>query len=249
MWGRQPAGRPLVIGHRGASAEAPENSVAAFARARAVGADGVELDVLRCRSGEVVVFHDDDLTRLGPRPERIDELTLAELREVRLGSGSSIPTLEEALEACGPELLVNIELKAGGVDGAALRALADGVAEIVQRTGSGARVLVSSFSPLAVRLWMRRLGAVPAGLIFERDAPLPLRRAWAARWLRPATLHPEWALCTPARVRRWHARGYAVNSWTVDDPAAIRAARDLGIDGIISNDPARTRRILAGAPG
>src|SRR3954447_12750112 len=99
MWGRRPSGSPLLVGHRGASALAPENSVEAFARARADGADGVELDVLCCSPGEVVVFHDDDLARLGGRPDRIEALPLADLRRVRLRGDARIPTLEEALEA------------------------------------------------------------------------------------------------------------------------------------------------------
>jgi glycerophosphoryl diester phosphodiesterase len=261
-WGRLPSGagslgggalpppnqtliQPLIIGHRGASAHAPENSALAFARARADGADGVELDVLLCKTGEVIVFHDDDLTRLGGRPERIDALSLADLRQIRLRGDARIPTLEEALEACGPDLLVNVELKADGVSTARLATLAERVAEVLARTGTSSRFLVSSFSPRAVGLWMRRARVVPAALLFERAASLPLRRAWAAPWLRPSALNPELVLCTPPRVARWHARGYAVNVWTVDDEAALRACRDMGVDGIITNDPARTRTILS----
>ena len=245
MWGVRAAGaRPLVVGHRGASARAPENSVEAFARARADGADGVELDVLRCGTGEVVVFHDDDLSRLGGRPDRIDALSFADLRRLRLAGGARVPTLDEAFEACGPELLVNVELKAGRAGRAQLQSLVEGVAEVLARTGTASRVLVSSFSPRAVRLWMRRAPAVPAALLFERAEILPLRRAWAAAWLRPAALNPELVLCTPARVARWHALGYAVNVWTVDDEAAVRACRDMRVDGIITNDPARTRALL-----
>jgi glycerophosphoryl diester phosphodiesterase len=245
-WGRRPAGRgPLVIGHRGASAHAPENSVEAFVRARADGADGVELDVLCCATGEVVVFHDDDLVRLGGRPERIEALPFSELRKVRLARGALIPTLEEAFEACGPELLVNVELKAPRVGGGRLRALVDGVSAILSRTGAGPRVLVSSFSPRAVRLWMRCSTGVPAALLFERDELLPLRRAWPAAWLHPAALNPEHVLCTPARVARWQRLGYAVNVWTVDGGATVRACRDMGVDGIITNDPAATRASLA----
>jgi glycerophosphoryl diester phosphodiesterase len=244
-WGRSSGGRaPLVIGHRGASARVLENTVEAFARARADGADGVELDVSLCATGEVVVFHDDDLRRLADRPERVDALSLAALREVKLPAGGRIPTLEEAFEACGPELLVNVELKADGTSAAGLAALADRVATILDRTATGPRVLVSSFSPLAVRAWMRRAPTIPAALLFEHGAPLPLRRAWAATWLRPAALNPDVALCTPERVARWHARGYGVNVWTVDDEATLRACRDMGVDGVITNDPARTREIL-----
>jgi glycerophosphoryl diester phosphodiesterase len=246
VWGLQPAGaRPLVIGHRGASARAPENSIEAFARARADGADGVELDVLCCASGEVVVFHDDDLARLGGRPERIDTMSLPELRRVELKGGARIPTLEEAFEACGSELLVNVELKAALSSGRRIVALADGVAGVLARTGTARRVLVSSFNPRALRLWSRRLPAVPAGLLFERAEITPLRRAWAAKWLRPAALNPELALCTPARVARWRALGYAVNVWTVDGEHAVRACRDMGVDGVITNDPGATRGWLA----
>jgi glycerophosphoryl diester phosphodiesterase len=242
VWGLQPVGgRPLIIGHRGASARAPENSVEAFARARADGADGVELDVLRCASGEVVVFHDDDLARLGGRPARIDAMSLSELRGVELKGGARIPTLEEAFEACGPELLVNVELKAAFVSARRIGALVEGVAEILARTSTARRVLVSSFNPRAVRLWTRRLPAVPAGLLFERAEITPLRRAWAAKWLRPAALNPEFVLCTPTRVARWRALGYAVNVWTVDGESAVRACRDMHVDGVITNDPAATR--------
>jgi glycerophosphoryl diester phosphodiesterase len=235
-----------VIGHRGASAIESENSAAAFARARADSADGVELDAMICGTGEVVVFHDDDLVRLGRRPERIADTSFAVLRAATLTSGATIPTLEEAFEACGPDLLVNVELKVPDRGPAALAPLVDGVAASVARAGAAARVLVSSFHPWAVRLWMRRMPSIPAGLLFERDASLPLRRAWAAPVLRPFALHPEVVLCTPERVRGWHRRGYMVNVWTVDDAAALAACRRMGVDAVITNDPARSRALLAG---
>lgn len=249
MWGARPAGQPLVLAHRGASATALENTIEAFSAARAEGADGVELDVLTCASGEVVVFHDDDLGRLAGRPERVADLTLEALREIPLRGGGRlggrIPTLEEALEACGPTMLVNVELKAGHTSPPALRRLVAGVDAIVRRTGTEPRVLVSSFSPLAVVLWRARAPQVRAALLFEQEAPLPLRRAWAAPLLRPFALHPEAVLCSPDRVGRWHARGYAVHVWTVDDPARLVALRDMGVDGIITNAPAASRAALA----
>jgi glycerophosphoryl diester phosphodiesterase len=242
---RRPGEGPLVIGHRGASALATETTAAAFRRARADGADGVELDVLLCATGEVVVFHDDDLTRMAGRRERIADLPYAALREVRLPQETNIPTLDEAFEACGPELLVNVELKAAGIGPRAISALVEAVARVVERAGAGGRVLVSSFNPWAVRRWMRRAPAIPAAMLFERDAPLPLRRAWLAPWLRPFALHPEWVLCNPARVAAWKRRGYWVSVWTVDDPAALRACRSMGVDAVITNDPARSRAALS----
>src|SRR3954471_3738825 len=147
-----PATSPLIIGHRGASAIESENSVGAFARARADGADGVELDAMICGTGEVIVFHDDDLLRLGGRPERIGDTSFAVLRGVTLTSGATIPTLAEVFEACGPDLLGNVERKVPSHGPAALAPLVDGVATIIERAGATGRVLVSSFHPRAVRL-------------------------------------------------------------------------------------------------
>jgi glycerophosphoryl diester phosphodiesterase len=251
VWQRrasETSGRPLVIGHRGASALEPENSIAAFTRAARDGADGIELDVLCCATGEVVVFHDDDLTRLGGRPERVADLSCSALRQVTLTSGASIPTLEEVLEACPPPLLVNVELKTSGYLDRGIGALVERVAAVIQRTGTQGqgRILVSSFHPLAIWAWRRRAPHIPAGLLFEAGGPLPLRRAWARHWVHPQALHPESVLCTPAEVRRWHRLGYMVNVWTVDDPGALRALSAMGADGIITNDPARARAVIDG---
>ena len=247
VWARSANTRmPLVIGHRGASAHEPENSLRAFRRAATDGADGVELDVLCCATGEVVVFHDDDLTRLGGgRPDRIDHLPFAEVRRVTLAGGVGIPTLEEALEACGPDLLVNVELKTAGLRDRSVPRLIDGVAAALARARAEERVLVSSFSPVAVWLWRHRRPRVKCGLLFEREAPRPLREAWALRVIHPFAAHPEQVLCDAPSVRRWHAAGYAVNTWTADDPQRLRELRDIGVDGIITNDPAAARTSLA----
>lgn len=242
--GLGPAAPPLLIAHRGASARAPENSLDAFAAARTDGADGVELDVLCARTGEVLVFHDDDLVRLAGRPERVGDLTGAEARAVRLLSGATIPSLREAFEACGPDLLVNVELKSEGLADPRVPSLVAAVAADVRACGVVARVLVSSFNPLALLHWQRCLPEVPTGLLFEACAPLPLRRAWAARVLRPAALHPEDRLCTPARVAAWRRGGRACHVWTVDAPGRLRELAAMGVDGLITNDPAAARRAL-----
>jgi len=243
-WGRHRQ-RPLVLAHRGASADAVENTLAAFRRARADGADGVELDVMRCGTGEVVVFHDDDLERLGGRPGLVRQMALAALRTVELGNargrGERIPLLDEALEELGP-LLVNVELKSSSSvrdDG-----LAAAVAAILRRHGTGARALVSSFDPLLLARFRLRAPEFATGLLFAHDQALPLRRALAAPLLRPTALHPERLLVDARRVRAWHARGYALNVWTVDDPAELRLLAALGVDGIISNRPKFARSVL-----
>ena len=243
LWQAPPRSIPRLIAHRGVSARAPENSLEAFVQARDDGADGIELDVLAAASGEVIVFHDDDLARLGGRPERVRDLAWSTLRDVKLLSGARIPLLAEVLEASRP-LLVNVELKADGRSPRGLAALVTRVAAIVEGTGSASRVLVSSFHPWAVALWQRRCPAVPAALLYESGSALPLRRGWALRWLRPFAAHPEAVLCDRARVAALHDRGFRVHVWTVDAPEELRRLRALGVDGLITNDPAAARRVL-----
>jgi glycerophosphoryl diester phosphodiesterase len=217
------AGPPRVIAHRGASRDALENTLAAFRAARVLGAHGVELDVMRCATGDVVVFHDDDLKRLFGRRERVDALPLAALRE------HDIPTLEEALEEIGARMLVNVELKTERRRGDS--ELAIQVAEILRRGGWGQRALVSSFNPVALWQFRRAAPDLPTGLLFHHEQMRPLREAW-----------PAWLL------GRWRRRGFAVHVWTVDDPREIAALAALGVDGIITNEPARTLAALHEQP-
>jgi glycerophosphoryl diester phosphodiesterase len=253
-WRRAGPKRPLVIAHRGASRWELENTEAAFALAAAQGADGVELDVLLCRSGEVVVFHDDDLLRLGGRADRVETLSLRALRRVRLDQRGSrlqpvattpvIPTLAEAMAACGPRLLVNVELKSGGAFDVTLPDLVERVSRVLDQTGAAPRVLVSSFDPRAVGLWRRRRPDVPCALLLESGGGA-FCKAMTLPLLAPIAVHPESVFCRPDLVRAWHAGGYLVNTWTVDEPAQLRALAAAGVDGVITNDPAGALAALA----
>jgi glycerophosphoryl diester phosphodiesterase len=233
-----------VLGHRGASADAPENTLAAFRLALQQGADGVELDVWRCGSGEVVVAHDEDLVRVAGSPLRIPDADLRELRAVDVGAwkatrwrGERIPLLAEVLEAL-PGAVVNVELKSrGGRD----LALAQAAAEVIWRARAGARVVVSSFDWRLVAAFRLASPDVATGLLFEGSRAWRLRTWGGIRSLRPIAVHPDRALATDERVRAWKAKGLAVNVWTVDDPAeAARLAR-AGASSVITNVPAIVR--------
>ncbi len=234
-------GRMRVWAHRGASAHATENTLAAFELAREQGADGIELDVRLDASGEVVVFHDDDLLRLAERPGAIEQLRADERREVKLLGGHAIPTLAEALAAAAP-LEVNVELKSPRPGRAA--ALAKAAAEVIRKSGAMDRVVVSSFDPLALAQLYRHLPDVSLAYLFHSEQPWVLQRGWLGLAIGASLLHPNAPLCTERSVRRWHASGYAVNVWTIDDPRELRRLDALGVDGVFANDPAGARAAL-----
>jgi glycerophosphoryl diester phosphodiesterase len=236
-----------VIAHRGACKDALENTLTAFRLAGEQGADGVELDVMRCASGELVVFHDDDLARLGggTAADRVRALGWDELRERDLGGGERMPTLDQVFDVTGP-LRVNVELKSPPTWAERVRddGLAAGVAELIHRRDAAGRVLVSSFDPLLLQRFGAHAPEVPTGLLFAHDQSLPLRRAWARRLVRPTALHPESVLVDAVALRGWRDAGLQVNVWTVDDPAEVRCLAALGVDAIITNTPLATRTVL-----
>jgi glycerophosphoryl diester phosphodiesterase len=246
-----PSGHPLVLGHRGASADAPENTLAAFALALEQGADGVELDVWRCGTGEIVVHHDADTRRTCGQALCVSAAPFAELRRLDAGSwkgprfsGERIPTLREVLEAL-PHAIVNVELKAArlpdlGLARAAARAIAD--------AGAGGRVVVSSFDVALLAAFRAAAPRVRAGFLFGVGRTWRVRAAAAIACLRPAAVHPEHTLVTPERAARWAARGLAVNTWTVDAPGEVRRLAALGVAAVITNRPAAARAALASGP-
>ncbi len=245
-------GRPLVLGHRGASREAPENTLAAFRLAMAQGADGFELDVWRCGSGEPVVIHDASAARSTGEDLDVRLTPLSRLRRLdasALGGsghrGERIPTLAEVLEAL-PGAVVNVELKAGRVGDPRLAAA---VTRTLRRqpTAEG-RLLVSSFDTLLLGAFRLFAPEVPVGLLLDAGQGWELReRVGAALGL--SAVHPPLALATDARVAGWIGRGLAVNVWTVDAPAEQERLARAGATAIISNLPGPAREAVRRATG
>jgi glycerophosphoryl diester phosphodiesterase len=239
---RRTRGRPRVWAHRGDSAHAPENTMLAFDKARAAGADGIELDVRFDAEHNVVVFHDHTLERLTGRPGRMEDLPASERARLRVG-GEPVPLLAEVLAAF--DLEVDVEIKALKVG--RMAALVEATARVIRGSGRADQVLVSSFDPFALVQLHRHLPEVALAYLFHDEQPLPLRRGWIGRWIGSSLVHPQNTLCTADRVRAWHAAGMPVNAWTVDDPdELIRLAR-LGVDGVFANDPAHAIAVLSTA--
>jgi len=219
---------PLRIGHRGAAAEAPENTLAAFARALARGVDGLELDVRVTRDGVPVVFHDASLARLAGRRRSLARLPLAALRTVRI-RGEPVPTLAEVLRLVRRRVVVQIEIKPGVPVAPVVRA--------VRQARAGGHVIFASFSPAVLRTARALAPRVPRMWIRERGTPARLGPRLAALAAAGVSLDHR-AIPAAAFVADLHRRGWRVWCWTVNDPPAMRRLAAWGVDAILSDNPA-----------
>ncbi len=221
----------LVIAHRGASAVEPENSLAAFRRAVAMGAGGIELDVHATADGVLVVRHDDVLDG---RP--IAALSAAAVRAHPLPNGEPVPTLPEALAAIGPATMVFVEVKAlpPSLDAALLAALDGGPAP--------GRYHLHSFDHRVIRRLAAQAPTRTCGVL-SCSAPVdPLAQLTAAG---ATELWQQDPMIDRALVDAAHGGGTTVYAWTVDAPERMRFLRDLGVDGVCTNRPDLAREALA----
>lgn len=231
------APQPLIIGHRGASAEAPENTLAAFGLALEMGADGVELDVQLSADGRVVIIHDATVDRTTNGRGKVSHLSLAELKALDAGSGQMIPTLDELFTAFGPRLLYNVEIKGFAWGNQALEiAVADRIAAYHLEN----HVLVSSFNPLSVRRSRRHLTrSTLVGHIHMA--------AWQRFFFHlvpAAAAHPHVRLVDEQYMAWAKKTGRRVHVWTVDEPAEAQRLARLGVHGMITNRPGLIRACL-----
>lgn len=231
--------RPLCIAHRGASVEAPENTLAAFRRALALGADGIELDVQVTRDGEAVVFHDTTLARLTGRRGRLARLSLRELREVRV-QGEPIPTLAEALALTRRRTVVQIEIKRGVAVAPVVRALC--------RARPGTGVMLASFDTAIVAEARRLAPHIPRMLItrggghVRAETLIPVLAALGAG----GVSIDHRAIRSPAVVSALHRCGLSVWCWTVNDARTMLRLASWGVDAILSDNPALLKSTLVG---
>ncbi|ELZ53734.1 glycerophosphoryl diester phosphodiesterase [Halorubrum hochstenium ATCC 700873] len=213
-----------LIGHRACAGQYPENTVAAIERA-VPHVDAVEIDVRRCASGELVVFHDEELDRLTEGGGRVADAEWDELRELTvLDSGEAIPRLDEALRAVPAGTAVNVEIKERGLAGDALDAADEADAE----------VLFSSFLPDALAALRDRDPAADRALLVADGDPEAL--VAAATDLGCVGIHPPTDLVTePGFVEAAHEAGLAVNAWTAADRDDAERLLDAGVDGVIAD--------------
>lgn len=229
----------LIIGHRGASGHAPENTLAAFRKAVALGAAFIETDLQLSRDARFVAIHDDSVDRTTNGQGKVHDQTLATLRRLDAGSwfgseytGERIPTLEEILEFTKKnDIVFYLELKPSGSWGGE-HALIGALRE----SGEVARVVVISFDP-AILAGLRKIEpTLMTGVLYDGQLRDPLK---AALDVGARQIIVRGDLVTPSMITEAHKKDVQVVCWTVNHPAHIRLLMGAGVDGIMSDYPDR----------
>ncbi len=235
----------IVLAHRGYSAKAPENTMAAFELALAVGADGIELDVHMTRDGEIVVIHDDTLDRTTNGKGSVSDQTMAELRELDAGSwfspefaGERIPTLKLVLELIkDKDVLLNIEIKTG----LGFQQLNEELVPLLDRYDRWERTIISSFNHYALAHLISLKPQARTAILYMAALVNP----WVyAKSIGATALHPYYPGIIPEIVTASQQNGMMVNAWTVDLEADIQRVKMCRVDGIITNEPERVKSLI-----
>jgi glycerophosphoryl diester phosphodiesterase len=247
---------PLIIGHRGASAVAPENTMAAFREAIAAGCDGIEFDVRLTRDGIPVIIHDNTLRRTAGLTARVADLTWAELEQVDVGSwfarsrnlapgsfaNETVPSVDQLLTLFkSNDLLIVLEMKCESPS--EHRPLAKACCRLIDEHSLKRRVIVECFDLAALPVVKSIDPEIKTAALFEPRISTPsvlfdqsiLDQAIAVG---ASVLAPHHRLARESLVAKAKSAGLQIAVWTVDDAAWIAHARSIGVDALITNDPA-----------
>ncbi len=223
----------IKVGHRGASGYEPENTLLAFKKAIEIGADMIELDVRRCKSGELVVIHDETVNRTTNGKGEVSEKTLTELKGLEMEKGERIATLEEVLDFLDKKIKVNIELKDKDI---AMQARAV-IEQYIEENGwTYEDLLVSSFHHEELMQFKLADPEIRIGVLTEIVPP---------RFLKFAEEIKAYSVNVPINririgfVEDAHKRGLKVFVYAANDSPEIKKAKEIGADYICSNFPDR----------
>ena len=239
---------PCVFAHRGASGDAPENTISSFQLAVAQGAHAVELDAKLCSDGKIVVIHDRTLKRTTNGDGYVHNTSFADLRALDAGSwfsdqysGEKIPLLEEVLEAVAEQVFVNIEVTNYKTP---RDTLPFDIAKLVKRMGLEERVLFSSFLPRNLQILKDLLPNTPVALLTEPKIYAVTQWLGIANRTSPAIQHPYHSDVNDKMLQKAHEHGKRIHTWTVNKEEDMKQLFAIGVDGIFTDYPAVALKLL-----
>lgn len=249
----EPGGRLRVIAHRGHSAVAPENTLAAVRAAIEVGADMVEIDVSLSADGQLVVIHDETLDRTTDGSGEVAGTTLAEIRRLDAGSwfspafaGEGVPTLDEVLAEVERRVLLNVEIKSEAVQ----RGIVDKVAAAIRSRRMTGEVIVSSFAPTALEQMRDAAPEIRTAVLFNPDYHAGGDAVAIVRGLGASAFNVKRTRLTRAMLRSCRDAGIPVAVYTVDSSRRLRKVMERGVHAVFTNHPDRGLEVAAEAsPG
>jgi glycerophosphoryl diester phosphodiesterase len=242
---------PWVIGHRGASGHAPENTMAAFRRAVEQGARFIETDLQATRDGRLVALHDATLERTTNGSGFVAERTLDEILRLDAGAwygaeyaGERVPTLEQMLHfAREQDIGFFLEIKQEAAWG-----IEHGLVSAIRNSGEAHRIVVLSFSPGILRNFHRLDRTLVTGLLSDDPRLSPAALVEQAAEIGARQVAPRGDLLSRDLLERARRNDLQVVTWTVNDPEQMRALQAVGVDGIMTDYPDRLVRVLSASP-
>lgn len=238
----------LIIAHRGASGEYPENSILAIEKAIEQGADGIEIDIQYHRaSGEFIVFHDRNLLRLTGKIGNINNFTLAELLQTSIGHNQYIMTLAQALALIPEKMLLNLELKISTSEQALIQILMQKLQQVLNSAVSNQQITWPQLYLSSFNHYLINYGKVllPEANFAALIAHCPLNYAKFSETMQLASVNQDIDCLNQELVNDIHQRGLTCWVFTVDDLDDIKQCMAFNVDAIFTNYPERTRKIIA----
>lgn len=226
----------LVIGHRGARGHVAENTLASIEKAMELGVDGVEIDVFRCATGELVVFHDKTLEKLTDGVGYIEQMTLDSIKQFRVLGKEPIPTLNEVMDLIDGKIQLNIELK--GTQTAILTSELL-VLYFKESNWKPEDIFISSFDWNELDVFYEVNKEVAIAVLTEDD---PLDAIPIGQRLSAFAINPNFKSLTQKNIKKIQDAGFKVYPWTVNEPEDIKKMIEIGVDAVITDYPERIRQ-------
>nr|WP_314864490.1 glycerophosphodiester phosphodiesterase family protein [uncultured Flavobacterium sp.] len=225
----------IVCGHRGAMGHAAENTLESIKKGVELKADMLEIDVFKIKTGELVVFHDDNLDRITDAKGKIEEYSFEDLRKVLVAGKHQIPTLEEVIETIDRKAVLNIELKGGNTATDTYRI----IQEFKGRGWKDKDFFISSFKFEELQKMRSLSKKIAIGLLtFKEPVDVVIKKA---KEINAQAINPYYKTVNAESVALMQANNFKVYPWTVDEPSDIKNLQILKVNGIITDFPDRVK--------